>query len=180
MKINCGDKFPNIPLSMSSGEKTSTIELLNKKTVFWVIRYIGCTVCRYDVYSLKKNYAQIEEKGAQVVVVMQSDEKHINDSLADDPAPFKIACDPEMQFYKTLSIECAKDKDELLGDLENGRFPSKKEKAIAAGFVHGDYEGDEMQLPAVFIVEKDGTASFVKYGSYIADIPTVEELIDIL
>ena len=56
----------------------------------------------------------------------------------------------------------------------------KGAKAAALGFSHGDYEGNEQQLPAMFIVEEDGTVSFAHYAKGIMDMPTVDELLEIL
>ena len=60
-----------------------------------------------------------------------------------------------------------------------------KEKVLAAkragvqkeGFVHGDYEGNEMQLPAFFHVQPDLTVVEAHYGQHIADIPTIDEML---
>ena len=60
------------------------------------------------------------------------------------------------------------------------RLQTKGKAAAEAGFSHGKYEGDELQLPAVWVVEADGTLSYVKYGEAVADIPTPDELIAML
>ena len=53
-------------------------------------------------------------------------------------------------------------------------------KAREAGFVHGDYEGDEMQLPAMFIAGQDGTVEYVNYARNIMDMPKLNEVLELL
>ena len=56
----------------------------------------------------------------------------------------------------------------------------KAVKAAAKGYKHGAYEGEELQLPAVFIVDNDRKVSFVHYGAHVADIPSAEALVKLL
>ena len=56
----------------------------------------------------------------------------------------------------------------------------KGQAAAKAGYTHGDYEGNELQLPALFIVDEDGTVSYAHYAKNIADMPGVQEVLDLL
>ena len=47
-------------------------------------------------------------------------------------------------------------------------------------FSHGDYEGDEQQLPAMFILDENGVATYVHYAANIMDMPTVDEVLNLL
>ena len=49
-------------------------------------------------------------------------------------------------------------------------------KVKEEGFQHGAYEGEELQLPACFVVDGNLTITYAHYGKNAADIPTVEEL----
>ena len=53
----------------------------------------------------------------------------------------------------------------------------KADKCKAYGFEHGDYEGNELQLPAMFIVGKDGTVEFAHYAKGIVDMPVIDEVL---
>jgi hypothetical protein len=59
--------------------------------------------------------------------------------------------------------------------VDVARLQAKIEKVKAAGFVHGKYEGDENQLPAMVIVEPDGVISYAHYAKNSLDMPTVDE-----
>lgn len=179
MKLTAGNTFPNFTVNTQCRNGIQTNDLLDRKTIFWVIRYIGCTVCRYDVHVLSENWQAINDKGYNLFVVMQSDPEHIHKEMGDTKLTFEIICDNTMEIYKTLEINPAATKEELRGD-DVEKLQAKGAKARELGFSHGDYEGDELQLPALFIVDTDGTVLTAHYGRNITDMPTVDELIDML
>ncbi len=182
-KLKIGDKMPNF-ICNTVYEKNKTFDSLidQKKTVFWVLRYIGCTVCRYDVYLLSKRYNEFQEKGVWVVVVMQSDPAVARESLGEEKLPFDIVCDTDMAIYKALDIQPAKSMEDLLGDdpADLAKFETKRAAVKESGFTHGKYEGDEKQLPALFIVAPDRTVIYAHYAKNIADMPTIDELLLLL
>ena len=180
-KLNVGDKMPNLTFNTAYKNGVSIKDVLEGKTIFWVLRYIGCTVCRYDVHVISERYDEIKAKGAKVLVVMQSDQAHVQNDLKDIQLPFDIICDNEMKIYNALSIEPAASMQELGGGAENlALLKEKGAKAAACGFSHGDYEGNEQQLPAMFIVEEDGTVSYAHYAKNIMDMPTVDGVLELL
>ena len=68
----------------------------------------------------------------------------------------------------------------LLAIFRNSGVSAKGEKAAACGFSHGDYEGNEQQLPAMFIVDEDGTVLYAHYARSIMDMPSVDEVLAML
>ena len=68
-KLNVGDKMPNFTFNTQKRDGVTIEEAVKgkKKTVFWVLRYIGCTVCRYDVHVLSQRYQEFLDKDAQVL-----------------------------------------------------------------------------------------------------------------
>lgn len=180
-RLSVGERMPDIPFVTENGESHTVSEVLKGKTVFWVLRYIGCTVCRYDVHTIKEKYDEFVKKNAQVYVVMQSDGEHIRKDIetSGESFPFSFICDPDQLFYHTLDIRPAASKLKLAG---GGIFKlvKKGQAASKAGYTHGDYEGNELQLPALFIVEEDGTVSYAHYAKNIADMPTAEEVLNLL
>ena len=176
-KLVKGDKFPNFTVN-TAFENGLTIEKIvdGKPTMFMVLRYIGCTVCRYDVHVLTERYNEFTEKGVNVVVVMQSKPETVQRDLAGGTLPFHLICDEAQEIYKTLEINAAKDMAELLGDGME-KLQAKGAKAAEAGFVHGDYEGIEEQLPAFFYVDADLTIKEAHYAKGIMDMPTVDDML---
>ena len=178
-KYEAGNAFPNLTVKTAYHEERQVKDILKGKTIFWVLRYIGCPVCRLDVALIAKRYEEFRKKGAQVFVVMQSDKKHIRESMKDIMLPFEIICDDDMQFYHTLMIRPAESMDALAGRRKK-ELEEKGALADAYGFQHGDYEGDELQLPALFIVDEDGIITYAHYARELIDMPDVEEVLRML
>ncbi len=179
MKLTEGMKMPDFTVATSRRNSVSLKEIMGEKNIFWVIRYIGCTVCRYDVHLLAKQYEKIAEKGYTLFVVMQSDTEHVRRELENAEVPFEIICDNCFEIYNTLEVYPAESREQLVGD-QLDKLKAKGTAAREAGFAHGDYEGNELQLPALFITDKDGMVKYAHYGKNIVDMPTVEELIEML
>ena len=82
-KYQVGDKMPQFVFDTAYQTQVKIEDVLEGKTVFWVLRYIGCTVCRYDVHLIQERYQEFKDKNAKVFVVMQSDQQHIQNDLKD-------------------------------------------------------------------------------------------------
>ena len=179
MKLTVDCMMPDFKVNTEKRSNVLLSDIITRKTVFWVIRYIGCTVCRYDVHLLSEKYDEISKKGYDLFVVMQSDVEHVKNELKDNSLPFEIICDNTFEIYDALEIRPAESKEELVGD-QLDKLKEKGNKAREAGFAHGDYEGNELQLPALFIVDENLKVLYAHYGKNIVDMPTVDELIDML
>ena len=179
-KLHIGDRFPNFPVQTLYNSASQANELFDApKTVLWCLRYIGCTVCRYDIHIAASRYEEVKAKGAKIVFMLQSDKDLLAEELKDVPLPFDVICDPEMKIYKALDIQPAATVEELLGP-DPEKLKKKGAAATALGFSHGKYEGDEMQLPAMFIVDASGIVETAIYAEDITGLPTLDELLEIL
>ena len=180
-RINKGDTFPVFEFSTAYEDGLNSKEVLKGKTIFWVLRYIGCTVCRYDVHLIAQRYDEFRQKGAQVFVVMQSDQEHIRRDLeaTNTVLPFSIICDPKQEIYQLLDIKAAATKEEMVEGVMD-KLKEKGGKAREAGFVHGDYEGNELQLPAMFIIGQDGIVQKAIYAETIMGLPNLNELLEMI
>ena len=182
MKINVGDRIPDLVCDTNEREGLHMHEVLKGKTVLWVLRYIGCPTCRLDVHLIAQRYGEFAAKGAQVFAVMQSDRAHIENDLRATGAvlPFEIICDPDQKIYEELEImPGAPDGPPPEGEVLE-RLIEKVKAAEAEGFVHGDYEGNEQQLPALFILDETGAAVYARYARDPMDMPTVDEVLAML
>lgn len=179
-KLTVGQQFPDFELDTLYGGKQKVSAMLGEdKTVFWCLRYIGCTVCRYDVHLLSQRYQEVQAKGAKVYFMMQSEKEVLAEELKDTPLPFDIICDPSMEIYQALDIQPAESMEALLGDGQE-KLQAKGAAAAAAGFSHGKYEGNEQQLPALFIVDANGKVLVSHYAKDIMDMPTIDDLLKML
>ena len=179
MRLIAGTAIPEFTYNTADEQNLSFTASLKGSTVLWVLRYIGCPVCRLDIYEIMQNYERFKEKNAQVFVVLQSEAEHLKKELAETPVPFTIISDPDLKIYDLFEIRPAKSKAALAG-TNLIKTIRKLSAAGKAGFKHGDYEGIEEQLPAMFIIDESGTVQYAHYAGSIADMPSVAEVLDLL
>lgn len=143
-----------------------------EKTALIFLRYYGCSICQYDLHQFSVHYNDIVGENGQFLVVLQSDPQGLAGQMEKDTFPYDIICDPRQELYHQFEIAPAKS----MGKMLDGKAVVKMVKATAKGIKHGEYEGEELQLPAVFVVDKDNKLTFVHYGKTIGDIPGEAEL----
>ena len=79
----------------------------------------------------------------------------------------------DLAVHKLYEVGEAANADELVG----GYFGRRKIKsAKAMGYSHGEYEGCELQLPAVFIISPDGTVKKACRARSVAVMPTAKKV----
>ena len=176
-KLTVGATLPDFTFDTPFAQgrtMAQTAAAVQGKTALVFLRYYGCTLCQYDIHQFLVEHAKIAATGGQMLVVLQSDPAKIAGQQGPEALPFDIICDPEQKLYKEFDIRPAKSK---LG-MVNLKTIGKLSKAKA--FTHGEYEGDELQLPAVFVVTPDMKLTHVHYGTAAGDVHTPEELAELL
>ncbi len=176
-KINVGDTMPNFVFDTpyQRGIDLKTV-VAGKKTGFLFSRYYGCSLCRYDMIQLKEQYDKITATGGQVVFVLQSDPDLLARNFTEREYPFWVIADPEQKLYQALSIEPATS----IKDAIDEKAQKKIQAARKLGLTHGEYEGNEDQLPAAFVVNPDLTVTYAHYAKTAGDIPDPEEFAQLL
>lgn len=179
-KVAAGDKFPNLTVTTNKREGVTIEELVGgKRTFFWFLRYIGCTICHWDAWTLRNTYEAFKERGVNIYVVMQSRPEVLNAAIEGEDMPFEFICDYTEDLYTKLAIPTMQPGAERFPDEEAARrYAVKRAGVESRGYTHGEYEGNEAQLPAFFDVDADMTVKEAHYAKYIVDIPTVEEMLE--
>ena len=178
-KLSVGHKLPAFTFDTPFETGRSLAETAKRtagKTALVFLRYYGCTLCQYDIHRFAARHDKIAAAGGQMLVVLQSDPGKIAAQLKPGELPFDIICDPGQALYQRFEIACAPSMAKM-ADLKT---VGKIAKATAAGFKHGEYEGNELQLPAVFVVDPERNVTYAHYGSSVSDVPAPEELAELL
>jgi peroxiredoxin len=179
VKITEGDRFPDFQFSTPYRKdvKLSDEMVPGGKTILVFLRYYGCPVCQYDMVQYARQYDQIRAAGGKMLVVLQSDPDRLRQELGDETIfPFEIICDPEESLYHEFGILPAPGKLKMIGP----KTMIKIAKVQAEGFKHGISEGEELQLPAAFILNPDMTVSYAHYAKWLDDMPGAAELTELL
>lgn len=176
MKLHKKDLLPSFKYINQNSDECNIEDVYSKfdNTIILFLRYYGCSVCQLDLLEYKERYNELKSKNAEVVIVLQSTPESLDKQAGS--FPYQIICDSEMELYKKFEIMPAKT---TLGMISLKLF-SRLKKVKALGLEHGDYEGDEKQLPAMFIINRKGEVMFSKYAKSLTDYPTFDELLGII
>lgn len=91
-------------------------------------------MCQLDIHELASNYDKIVAKGAQALVVLQSDSENLATQLQKkDALPFDIICDPEQRLYKKFEITPAVSMKKMM----DAKSVIKAVKATTKGYKYG-------------------------------------------
>lgn len=162
-RIVAGSKIPNFIYSTQLEQNKDFYETIskNEKTYIMFLRYYGCTICQYELYKLKKDYDSYKKIGITPIVVLQSSPDLVKEITTNKDIPFDIICDPKQEIYKLYNVFPAINPKDMVNLSVLGNIKA----AMELGFTHGKYEGNEMQLPAGFVVDKNANVIYAKYAS---------------
>lgn len=166
-RLAAGMKAPNFTYDSISGQSLDFYKTSRgKKAVLYFLRYAGCPICQLKIGEIIRAYDEFTAAGLAVYVVLQSSPASVREGLAGQTPPFTVVCDPEEKIFSLYGV--------APGNIFQYLAPSvimKALRASRAGFKHGKKEGQEMQLPAVFIISPGETITFAYYGKNIGDVP---------
>ncbi len=169
-----GSVFPDFKYRSYDGRmKELYAQLDQSPAAILFLRYVGCTKCQLDVHELLINKERIISKGIKVFLVFQSEPSAVQDEIGD--FPFEIICDPEQVLYRRFRVLPAESKEELL-DFAHFReaHDAFRKSKVELGLQHGKYEGNELQKPAIFLLDADKRIVFAHYADSLMDMPSVE------
>lgn len=179
-KLTAGMKAPDFTYQTPWSDNHTLYGTLDgKTTILMFLRYYGCRVCQLDISRLIAGYDKIKAEGAQLLVVLQTEPEVISEHDEESDIPFKFICDPEHELY--VLYEVGAPSPEEAGPMSDA-VKEKLDEAISKGFIKYENHGKEIQtqVPACFIIGKDGMLEYVKYGTDVADVPGVDELVALL
>lgn len=176
--LAAGDVMPDFTFDTPFEQGRTLLETLKAapKTAVLFLRYYGCTLCQMDIHHLAENYGKITGAGGQLLLVLQSEPEVVSGQIEKDTLPFGIICDPDQKLYKKFGIQAAED----MRAMADGKAFAKMAEAAVKGYQHGKYEGNELQLPAAFVVDGNGKVAYAHYGKTVSDFPDVEKLAELL
>ena len=178
-KLEIGQYMPDFEYitPFSAGHTLGETAAKAPKTALIFLRYWGCPLCQYDIHLLAQAHAELTARGGQLLVVLQSDPKGLAEKLEkEDALPFSIICDPDQKLYRQFCIEPAASMAKMADLKMVGRIV----KATKLGFRHGEYEGNEQQLPAAFVLDGERKLLYAHYAKSVSDMPDPAELAKLL
>lgn len=172
LKLNKGDKAPDFILSNATGTTIKLSDLHKEgKVVLTFYRGTWCPYCNLQLAHYQSALKEIRSLGAQLVA--------ISPQTPDESLSVKEK--------NELKFEVLSDNGNIVARkyttvFKNGDLPVNMMKELGLDFdSHYSDDSRELPIPAVFIIEQDGTVSFAESlgGNYRNRIE-VSEIIDSL
>ena len=142
-------------------------------------RYAGCPVCNLHLRSITRQHEELVAAGVREVVVFHSGTGTMLEFQGG--LPFAAIADPEKELYAAFGVE------EMSAGAAFGAALSPRSWLAAAraltrapslGGAVGRGE-EHLGLPADFLIGPEGLVHAAKYGRYVDDHWSVDELLDL-
>ena len=149
------------------------------KTVLIFSRYLGCPFCQLDLLEYCAEYHRFREKNAQIVLVLQSSPETLRQQTLIEQIPFEVVCDPKGVLYQLYDVNATSSPLAMINPFDR-KLWKKAASLLKQHLKHGAYEGNEQQLPALFLVSHNMDLFHSHYAKSISDLPSVDQIIKLL
>jgi len=142
-------------------------------------RYAGCPVCNLHLRSIALRHDEILAAGIHEVVVFHSSAETMLGFQGG--LPFAAIADPEKKLYAEFGVEKMSPMAALMAALSPRSWRAAGRALMRAPSLPGAAgRGEEhLGLPADFLIGPDGRVLAARYGKYVDDQWSVDELLDL-
>lgn len=142
-------------------------------------RYAGCPVCNLHLRSIARRHEEILAAGIREVVVFHSSTETMLEFQGE--LPFAAIADPEKKLYAEFGVEKMSPRVALMAALSPRSWLAASRALRRAPSLRGAAgKGEEhLGLPADFLIGPGGRVLAAKYGEYVDDQWSVDELLDL-
>ena len=142
-------------------------------------RYAGCPVCNLHLRSIALRHDEILAAGIREVVVFHSSAETMLGFQGG--LPFAAIADPEKKLYAEFGVEKMSPMAALMAALSPRSWRAAGRALMRAPSLRGAAgRGEEhLGLPADFLIGPDGRVLAARYGKYVDDQWSVDELLDL-
>ena len=161
-KLKIGDKAPDFIYETPWGKGLKFSESsAGKPSVLMFVRYLGCPICQTDIENLKNEIGIVEQGRENLYVVLQGSPETLASLTEKEEWPFAVIIDHDGRIFRQYRV----DPEGIIKYLHPAGLIAAV-RATVQGYRNGRFEGRETQLPAVFIVDQDGTIRLAHYGDH--------------
>ena len=173
MTFGPGDKIEPFSFTDHAGKEWSfPDDFKDTRLALFFLRHLGCPLCKEKVDELKARAADFESRSIKLAAVVQSTEKRSAEYAEKQGIGFSLVPDREKVLYTRFDVR--------KGGIKEFTAPKVLVSSIRAtlkGHMHGKFEGDELQVPASFLLSAEGGIIYSHYGKDISDFGSVDELL---
>ena len=173
-----GDTVPAHPLVAISGAPVPVPDP-QRIVHLQLRRFAGCPVCHLHLRWFARRHDELAAAGVREVAVFHSDVDELRRHAAD--LPFAVIADPDKRLYAALGVESSP-----RALLDPRAWLALLVSIVTAtwGLLHGRPlpplrpRGGRLGLPADFLIAPDGRVLACRYGAYVDDHWSVDEVLD--
>lgn len=173
MAFSKGNTAPDFSATLTSGEEINLTDLLKDQSVCLIfLRFLGCPLTRLRMAELEKEIEKYQVNDLRLIVVFESTVDRTQKYMMRKGLSLDILVDENRELYDLFDVQ----PGGILKML-NPNVLKKGGEATLKGHMHGAFEGNELQLPAAFIINKDKKLAYVNYGEHPADTASTDSIL---
>jgi thioredoxin-dependent peroxiredoxin len=176
MNLSKGQKAPNFKAIDIWGNEIDLSKTDNQTTFLTFFRYAECALCNLRISEIMRHKEDLAKKNIRLITIFESPAESLKSNVADrHQFGFTIIADQERKLYDLYQV-----KPSWLKLIKTMTWDgiSSALRASKMGFaLGGKVEGTFNQIPADFVINKNGIIDIAHYGNNVIDhIPLREVL----
>jgi thioredoxin-dependent peroxiredoxin len=168
MKLKAGEKAPAFIATDILGNTINLSEIHNEKIFLSFFRYAECAMCNLQIAKIIKSKELLEANDIKLIAIFESPAESLKTSIADrHQFNFTIIADTKRELYNLYRV-----KPSWLKTLQTMTVKGFQHlyQAKKLGFkIGGKVEGSFNQIPADFLISKNGIIQIAHYGNSVID-----------
>ena len=174
MTFRTGELAPNFTATLLNGETVELSEMTKTQSVCIIfLRFMGCPLTRLRLAELQSEINRFNDKELRLLVVFESTVDRTQKYTTRKGLQLDIIPDITRQLYNKFDVRSGS-----IVSMLNPNVLKKAGEATLKGHMHGAFEGNELQLPAAFIINTSQTFSYVNYGIHPADAVETDKIFE--
>lgn len=165
--LQAGDQAPDFKVKDATGQSIQLSHCQQGKVLLSFFRHLGSPTCHFRLQQLIEDYKELKANGIAVIAIFESDEETLQAFLAENPVPFPMIADLNLQLYIPYQVDKSMGKAFSSATKKQYHRDRKAGKAILKGKNYPK-TGKGNRISADFIIEK-GVILEAHYGQYIGD-----------
>lgn len=166
--ISIGDLFPDFSLPNTNDETVQLKELLkNGKVIVAFFRGSWCPYCNLELKALQNNLKQIADREATLVVISPQTSDYNEELKGNHNLGFELLTDKNNALAKQLGISFG---------LQEYVVPTYNSLGIDLS-EYNENENNELPVPAVFVIDINGSITYKFVDSNYMNRINIQELI---
>ena len=167
-----GEPAPSVAVQSLSGGPFPLATLWDKGPVaLFFLRHQGCVFCREHAVTLREEYATFQRAGVEVAILLMSSPERVAAIQEELKLPYPCLADPTQAAYRAYEVPRGG-----WSQVAGFRVWGAGLRAMWKGGI-GWPQGDLNQLPAAFVVDREGIVRFAHRATHSADLPDHEAMI---